>query len=195
MGSIQVSLVGENPEATSLPPSGDCNDSYYRMSWRMGGATDFTHYTVVYTIGNLSSRSVRVTGRSTTSYMVTGVTGANVGDSIIWRVRSAHLFIDDDDNEQGSSFPVGNGMGTMQACPSGPSTDTFTPTHTVPPTACQPPRNMTFDRYVASTNSIFFDFDAPVSGGPDSVALPAAISKAAVDFLDQCGFHRRSQPE
>ncbi len=256
----------------------------------MGGATDFTHYTVVYTIGNLSSRSVRVTGRSTTSYMVTGVTGANVGDSIIWRVSSAHLFIDDDDNEQGSSFPVGNGMGTMQACPGGDPTDTFTPapgcnaplnlrqssfnpvtfaqtltwnapsggstvtsyegqwrettsttgpwnnlftvddiirsytiggqltdanrrfqyrvfavcgsasspssnistftypgstatnTHTPVPSNCQPPRNMTFDRYVASTNSIFFDFDAPVSGGlnllhyqPEYRRLPSTI--------------------
>ena len=164
-GSIQVSLVGQDPDATSLPPTGDCNDSYYRMSWRMGGATDFVHYTVVYTIGNLNSRTVTVPGRSTTSYMVTGVAGANVGDSINWRVRSAHVFIDDDDNHQGSSFPVGSGTGTMQACPSGPATDTFTPTHTVSPTTCNPPRNMTFNRYNTSSRVIYFDFTAPVSGG------------------------------
>ena len=54
---------------------------------------------------------------------------------------------------------------------SGPSpTRTRTQTRTRTPTVvmgtiCQPPRNMTFNRYDVSQRAIYFDFDAPISGG------------------------------
>ena len=48
----------------------------------------------------------------------------------------------------------------------GPSpTRTRTPTRTMVPTDCRPPRNMTFNRYNASNRAVYFNFNAPLSGG------------------------------
>ena len=44
-------------------------------------------------------------------------------------------------------------------------TPTLTPTLTVVATDCQPPRNMTVNRYDSSSRLLYFDFTAPRSGG------------------------------
>ena len=165
-GSIQVSLIGENPEATSLPPSGDCFEHYYRISWNVapgshGTFGPFDGYRVSYSVGSIGAQSASVSNRQTTSYMITGVTGADVGDVVVWRVSATYSDEDDDGNVSGTSTQIASGMGTMQECPSGPPTDTFTPA----PGNCNPPRNMTFNRYNTGSRVIYFDFTSPVSGG------------------------------
>ena len=84
--------------------------------------------------------------------MVTSVAGANVGDrhQLADQICSFMQAVTMTTSREPITVHHGrsrDGMGTMQPCPSGPPTDTFTPTHTAATRydLQSQPRNMAFD--------------------------------------------------
>ena len=150
------------PAATSAAPVGPCEDPYYRITWNRqdiinvspsgGQGSNYLRNEIRYTVDLVPY--TRTTTTTATGYTVQGV--GQAGYTIIWRVYGVWLVGGDvGESDSEVSRLASSGTGLMQACPTGP-TD---------PPVCQPPLNMTFNRYNDFSRVISFDFDAPVADG------------------------------